>query len=95
MGFMDYFRSSKKNSAGLAKERLQIIVAHSRSERRSGCDQSVNLQALQKKLIDVISEFLHINEDEFKVELERDDVRSVFELNVTLPDSVDAVAEER
>lgn len=95
MGLMDYFRTSKKNSAGLAKERLQIIVAHSRSDRRSGVDESVNLQALQKKLIDVISEFLHINEDEFKVELERDDVRSVFELNVTLPDSVDAVAEAK
>jgi len=34
MSLLDYFRSNKKqNTAQLAKERLQIIVAHERSSR--------------------------------------------------------------
>ena len=88
MRLLNLFRSNKKNTANLAKERLQIIVAHSRSQRHTGNAQGVNLQALQRKLIDVISEFLDIDEEEFKVELERDDDRSVLELNVTLPDKI-------
>lgn len=85
MSLLKYFRGRSKNSADTAKERLQIIVAHQRSTR-SNAPKDVNLQALQQKLIDVISEFLQINESQFQVELERDDVRSVLELNVTLPD---------
>ena len=33
MGLLDYFRATKKTSAGIAKERLQILVAHERSQR--------------------------------------------------------------
>lgn len=87
MSILSYFKSNRKNSANTAKERLQIIVAHQRSNRIDA-QRDVNLQALQQKLIDVISDFLNIQENEFKVELERDDDRSVLELNVTLPDKV-------
>ncbi|HAP52581.1 MAG TPA: cell division topological specificity factor, partial [Marinobacter adhaerens] len=30
MSFLDYFKGKKKNTASVAKERLQIIVAHER-----------------------------------------------------------------
>lgn len=85
MSFMDYFRANRKKSADIAKERLQIIVAHERS-RRGNNPRAVNLQLLQQKLVHVISEFFHIDENEFQVELEHDDDRAVLELNVTLPD---------
>lgn len=89
MSILDYFRTSKKNSADTAKERLQIIVAHQRSNRRGSRNTNdVNLQVLKQRLIDVISDFLHIDENQFSVELERDQDRSVLELNVTLPDEV-------
>jgi cell division topological specificity factor len=71
------------NTANLAKERLQIIVAHERTQRRAG---TVNLQELQLKLIEIIAEYLHIDRDQVNVELQRDENRSVLELNVTLPD---------
>ncbi len=76
---------NRPNSAQLAKERLQIIVAHERIQRKSGV---VNLQDLQQKLIEVIAEYLKIDKDQVNVELQRDENRSVLELNVTLPDSV-------
>ena len=34
MSFLDYFRSQKKTSASVAKDRLQIIVARERNLRR-------------------------------------------------------------
>lgn len=85
MSLLNYFRLNRnKNTALLAKERLQIIVAHERT-RRPG---KVDLNELQNKLISVIAEYLKIEKEAVKVELERDANRSVLELNVTLPDSV-------
>lgn len=89
MSILDYFRINKKTTANIAKERLQIIVAHERQQRNSG---QVNMQELQLKLISVIAEYLHIEQDKVKVELERDEERSVLELNVTLPESEAAVS---
>lgn len=88
MSLLDYFKSKRKTSADLARDRLSIIVSHERSNQRKTHD-NFNLQELQQKLIDVIKEHLHLNEDKFSVELERDADRSILELNVTLPDTVE------
>lgn len=87
MSLLDLFKFRRQSSASVAKERLQIIVAHERTKRHEG---QVNLGELQKKLIEVIAEYLHIPSTDVKVELERDADRSVLELNVTLPDAVPA-----
>lgn len=86
MNLINYLRSKLNrpdNTAQIAKERLQIIVAHERIQRKNGV---VNLQELQQKLIEVISEYLHIEKNQVSVELQRDENRSVLELNVTLPE---------
>ena len=50
MSFLDYFRSRKNTgSASVAKERLQIIVAHERGRR----DQPDYLPQLQQELLAV------------------------------------------
>lgn len=77
---------NRRNTAQIAKERLQIIVAHERIKRNTGV---VNFQDLQQKLIEIIAEYLHIDKTEVNVELQRDANRSVLELNVTLPDQVE------
>ena len=83
MSLLNIFRSSRKNSANIAKERLQIIVSHERAQRQ-GPDY---LPMLQKELIDVIAKYVKIDKDQVKVELERSDDFSVLELNVTLPEA--------
>ena len=87
MSILDRFLRSRKSSAQIAKERLQIIVAHERV-RRTGTKGMIDLQQLQQKLIDVIAEYLNIERDQVTVELQRDQDRSVLELNVTLPDEI-------
>lgn len=83
MSLLDYFRSTKKNTASTAKERLQIIVAHER-KRRSGPDY---LPQLERDILEVIRKYVDISADQVAVSLEqRGDELSVLELNITFPD---------
>lgn len=82
MSFLDYFRSKKPATASIAKERLQIIVAHERGKR----DQPDYLPQLQQELIAVIRKYVHIDDDMVQVQLDKTDSCSVLELNVTLPE---------
>ncbi|WP_372871845.1 cell division topological specificity factor MinE [Shewanella sp.] len=84
MSLLDYFRSNKKaNTASMAKERLQIIVAHQRGER----DAPDYFPQMKQEIIEVIRKYVHISEEQVSVQLEQnDDNLSVLELNVTLPD---------
>jgi len=82
MSLFDYFRSKKPDTASLARERLQIIVAHERGKR----NQPDYLPQLQQELIEVISKYVKIDRDMVQVQLDKSDSCSVLELNVTLPE---------
>lgn len=83
MSFLDYFRSRKTTgTASVAKERLQIIVAHERGKR----EQPDYLPQLQQELLAVIRKYVQIEDDMIQVEVDRNDDCSVLELNVTLPE---------
>ena len=83
MSFLDYFRSRKNTgSASVAKERLQIIVAHERGKR----EQPDYLPELQQELLAVIRKYVQIEDDMVQVEVDRNEDCSVLELNVTLPE---------
>lgn len=82
--FLSFFLGEKKKTASVAKERLQIILAHERSSRDS--HQPDYLPALQRDLIAVISKYININPDDIKVNLERDGNLDVLEVKIELPD---------
>lgn len=83
MNLLDFFRERKKQTpASIAKERLQIIVAHERNQR----SEPDYLPALQKELIEVIRKYVNIDNDQVQVALESQGNCSILELNVTLPD---------
>jgi cell division topological specificity factor len=77
---VDYFKRPDK-TAKFAKERLQIIIAHERTDQK----KPDYLAMLQKDILDVIEKYVNINKEDVKVELERKEGFSVLELNVTLP----------
>lgn len=87
MSLLDYFRTKKpEQTAQTAKERLQIIVAHERGQRK-GPDY---LPAMQQDILDVIRKYIPIGSDSVHVNLEnKGDDLSVLELNITLPDEAD------
>ena len=83
MGIFDYFKSkSEPTSASVAKDRLQIIVAHERS-RRTHPDY---LEQMQQEIIAVIRKYVQIESDDVQIQLENTDDCSVLELNVTIPE---------
>ncbi|HEY7884075.1 MAG TPA: cell division topological specificity factor MinE [Cellvibrionaceae bacterium] len=83
MGIFDYFlRKEKTSSASVAKERLQIVVAHERRKR----NQPDYLPLLQQEILEVIRKYVDIDQDQISVQLDSNDDCSVLELNITLPD---------
>jgi cell division topological specificity factor len=82
MSLLDYFRSSKVGSASVAKERLQILVAH----ERSSLNQPSYLPQLQKELLEVIQKYINVERDAISVSFEQDENQETLELNIVLPD---------
>lgn len=82
MSLLDYFRSSKQSSASVAKERLQILVAHERSSR----NQPSYLPKLQKELLAVIQKYVNVGQDAISINYEQDADQETLELNIILPE---------
>jgi cell division topological specificity factor len=80
---LDFLKRERKNSASVAKERLQIIVAHQRTQR----GQPDYMPMLERELLEVIRRYVQIDDDAVNISLDREDNCSVLELNVTLPRS--------
>ena len=86
MSLLSFLLGEKKKTASVAKERLQIILAHERSGR--GGSRPDYLEALQRELVAVISKYVSIRPDDIKVHLERQDNLEVLEVKIELPESV-------
>jgi len=85
MSFLSFFLGEKNQTANVAKERLQIILAHERSGRNAA--EPDYLPDLQRELLAVISKYIKINVADIKVNLERHDNLEVLEVKIELPDS--------
>lgn len=81
---LDYLRGPEKKTAVVAKERLQIILAHERAGR--GAATPDYLPALQEELLEVIAKYIHIDRQMIKVQLDKHGEYDVLELNITLPE---------
>ncbi|MFC3124734.1 cell division topological specificity factor MinE [Pseudoroseomonas globiformis] len=84
MSWLDVFRGKSKpppSSAGAAKERLQIVLAHERISR-TGSDF---LPRLQKELIEVVARYVAIDPKAVNVSLDRGGDMSTLAIEVELP----------
>jgi cell division topological specificity factor len=86
MSLLSFLLGEKKKTASVAKERLQIILAHERGSRsgRRGADY---LPALQRELVAVISKYVSIKSDDIKVNVERQDNLEVLDIKIELPEA--------
>ncbi|ACB32310.1 cell division topological specificity factor MinE [Leptothrix cholodnii SP-6] len=84
MSLLSFLIGEKKSTASVAKERLQIILAHERSGRNAS--RPDYLPALQRELLAVISKYVSIEPGDIKVHLERQDNLEVLEVKIELPD---------
>jgi len=84
MSLLSFLLGEKKKTASVAKERLQFILTHERSDRNTQPDY---LPALQRDLVAVLSKYVKINPDDIKVNVERHDNLEVLEVKIELPDA--------
>jgi cell division topological specificity factor len=86
MSLLSFLLGEKKKTASIAKERLQLILAH---ERGSGNGRSPDyLPALQRELVSVISKYVKIRPEDIRVQLQTQDNLDVLEVKIELPDAV-------
>ncbi|GLT15722.1 MAG TPA: cell division topological specificity factor MinE [Vibrio sp.] len=84
MSLLQFFRPKKKDTANLAKERLQIIVAERRNQ---GSANPSYLPQLKEDILQVLSKYVSVDPSMVNVSLEQgDDDLSVLELNIQLPE---------
>ena len=85
MSLFSFLLGEKKKTASVAKERLQIILAHERSGRNAA--EPDYLPALQAELVQVICKYIRINPKDIKLNLERQDNLEVLEVKIELPEA--------
>ena len=81
MSLFDFFFPKKPPSATIAKERLQLVIAHERADR----DSPDFLPRMQKELLAVVAKYIAIKEDMLRVSVGKEGNTSVLEINVEMP----------
>jgi len=85
MGLLSFFRQKKKkNTASLAKERLQILIAHEHADKSKQAPDY--LPKLKDEILQVIRKYVQVSEKNVNVNVEKGDDYDVLELNITLPE---------
>lgn len=90
MSFLAQF-FAKRSSAPIARDRLQILLAH---ERTSGEGQSELIAKLREEILDVIARHVPIDRDKVQIKLDRGAAVSTLEIDIEVPQlkkKVDAV----
>ncbi|WP_337267385.1 cell division topological specificity factor MinE [Oryzifoliimicrobium ureilyticus] len=78
---MSIFRLfAKQRSAPLARDRLQVLLAHERSSSSSDL-----VAVLREEILAVIAKHVQVDGDKVTVKMDRDEHVSVLEIDVEIP----------
>jgi len=80
IGILDRLLGRKAPTASVAKERLQIVLAHERASRSA----PEFLPMLQQEILAVVAKYLDVSDDMIKVQLEKSGEMSILEINVEM-----------
>ena len=84
MDLMRFFKAKPKTSS-VAKERLQLILAHERIGRNADGSKIPDfLPQLQKDLIAVLSKYVKISDDDIKINVDRQDNLDLLEVKIEI-----------
>jgi cell division topological specificity factor len=70
----------RRGSAPVARERLQILLAH---ERNGGCNSDL-IAVLHKEVLKAISKHVHIDPDKVDVKMHRREAMSLLEIDIEI-----------
>jgi cell division topological specificity factor len=80
MSLLTLFR--RRSSAPVARERLQVLLAH---ERGAGGQHSELLAKLQEEILAVIARHMKIDREKVQIKLDRQDDIATLEIDVEMP----------
>ena len=86
MSMFNFF--NRRSSAPVARERLQILLAHERAF--AGQDDLAAI--LQEEILKVIAKHIAIDRDKVQVKLDRGQSMSTLEIDIEMPTSADVQA---
>ena len=90
MSLFNFFKKNRpNNSAAMAKERLQIIVAH----QRNRSSQPQLLETMKREILEVVKKYFAIDLDDISADFSREGETEILELNINLH-SKESPAEE-
>jgi cell division topological specificity factor len=79
MNLLDLFR--RKDSAPVARERLQVLLSH----ERSVIGKSDLIATLQEEILAVIAKHIAVDRDAVQIKLDRGDKMSMLEIDIEVP----------
>lgn len=82
MSILDFF-GRRRQTAPVARERLQVLLAHERA-LSGGADLAA---VLKQEILEVIARHIPIDRDRVMVKLDRGDQVSTLEIDVEMPDA--------
>jgi len=88
MNLLSFF--NRRASAPVARERLQILLAH----ERALTGKSDLVAVLQQEILAVITKHIPVERDKIQVKLERGDAVSMLEIDIEMPIPAPAAAEK-
>jgi cell division topological specificity factor len=86
MNLLSFFR--RRDSAPVARERLQILLAH---ERSIVGGQSDLVAILREEIMAVIAKHIAVGDDQVQIKMDRGDSVSTLEVDIEIPTSTGAV----
>jgi cell division topological specificity factor len=81
----------RRGTAPVARERLQILLAHERSSR----GQSDLLTSLREEILAVVARHINVDHDQVRVKMQRGDTVSTLDIDIELPHSAIELATPR
>lgn len=85
MSFLAQF-FAKRSSAPVARDRLQILLAHERSNTGPGGEgQSELIAKLREEILEVIARHVPIDRDKVQIKLDRGAAVSTLEIDIEVP----------
>ena len=80
MSLFNLFKKNRPSSASIAKERLQIIVAH----RRSQGSQPQFLETMKQEILEVVKKYFAVDLEDISADFSRKGETEMLELNINL-----------
>ncbi len=85
MGLFSFFKKKQPPTASLAKERLKIIVEHSRADAK----HPKYLNKMRQEILDVVRKYVNIEIDDIDTNISNQAGAEVLELNISLPEGAE------